>query len=70
MSRKFGIVGTGAWGTALAHVARSAGHAVGLWSRGTPDPNALARADALILAVPAQALRAALTAIAPAVAAR
>ena len=28
MSRKFGIVGTGAWGTALAHVARSAGHAV------------------------------------------
>ena len=40
------------------------------WSRGTPDPNALARADALILAVPAQALREALTAIAPAVAAR
>jgi glycerol-3-phosphate dehydrogenase (NAD(P)+) len=70
MSRKFGIVGTGAWGTALAHVARSAGHAVGLWSRGTPDPNALARADALILAVPAQALREALTIIAPAVAAR
>ena len=29
MSRKFGIVGAGAWGTALAHVARSAGHAVG-----------------------------------------
>jgi glycerol-3-phosphate dehydrogenase (NAD(P)+) len=70
MSRKFGIVGAGAWGSALAHVARSAGHAVGLWSRRLPDPAALARSDAIILAVPAQALREALTAIAPAVAPR
>ncbi|MFO1123010.1 MAG: NAD(P)H-dependent glycerol-3-phosphate dehydrogenase [Hyphomicrobiales bacterium] len=70
MNRRFGIVGAGAWGTALAHVARSAGHAVALWSRRAPDLAALEGADALILAVPAQALRGALTAIAPVIAPR
>ena len=35
-----GIVGAGAWGTALANVAASAGHAVPLWTR---DPAQAAR---------------------------
>jgi glycerol-3-phosphate dehydrogenase (NAD(P)+) len=81
----FGIVGAGAWGTALAAALRRAGRDVTLWaheaedaeginrrhenSRYLPgialdpaikaahDPEALAAADALLLATPAQRLR-------------
>lgn len=64
MSR-IAVAGTGAWGTALAHVARSAGHEVMLWSRSSGNEAALAAADALIVAVPAQAVRAVLARLAP-----
>ena len=53
---KIGVLGAGAWGSALAHVARSAGHEVVVWSRGGPvEP--LRSAQGLILAVPAQGVR-------------
>ncbi len=67
MKRRIGVAGAGAWGQALAHVARSAGHDVSMWSRRSPDASALARTDAILLAVPAQACREVLTAIAPAI---
>ncbi len=51
------MLGAGAWGAALAHVARGAGHAVHLWSRGSQATEHLALADAVIVAVPAQAAR-------------
>lgn len=57
MRRRFGVIGAGAWGRALAHVATAAGHEVRLWSRQSPDAAAVDLADALILAVPAQAVR-------------
>ncbi len=88
-----GIIGAGAWGTALALVARRAGRAVAIWARepevareitgahaNTPflpgvvlDPAIratselaeAARADAVLLAVPAQFLRATLADLAP-----
>ena len=66
MRRKVGIAGAGQWGQALAFVAREAGHQVSTWSRQQPDLDGLARSDAIILAVPAQACRAVLTSIAPA----
>jgi glycerol-3-phosphate dehydrogenase (NAD(P)+) len=53
---KIGILGAGAWGGALAHVARGAGHSVHSWSRGAPIAP-LAGASTLIVAVPAQAVR-------------
>lgn len=53
---RIGVLGAGAWGAALAHVARSAGHEVRVWSRGGPlEP--LGGSQALILAVPAQGVR-------------
>lgn len=53
---KVGVLGAGAWGAALAHVARTAGHEVRVWSRGGPlEP--LKDAQGLILAVPAQGVR-------------
>lgn len=53
---KLGVLGAGAWGAALAHVARTAGHEVQVWSRGRPlEP--LGEAQGLILAVPAQGVR-------------
>ena len=83
--RRIGVIGAGAWGTALATVARDAGREVVLWARrdglartvaetgrnpdyltdialgpgiaATADPAEAAGADALLLAVPAQALR-------------
>ena len=83
--RRIAIAGAGAWGTALAVVARAAGREVVLWARreslartiaetgrnpdylngvalgpgiaATADPEAAAGADALLLAVPAQAVR-------------
>lgn len=67
MKRRIGIAGDGAWGKALAFVARSAGHDISVWSRRAPSLDTLLGADALILAVPAQVCREVLAAIAPAV---
>ncbi len=67
MKRKIAIAGAGAWGQALAFVARSAGHQVSVWSRREPDLDHLIRADAIILAVPAQVCREVLKTIAPAI---
>jgi glycerol-3-phosphate dehydrogenase (NAD(P)+) len=57
MNRRICVVGDGAWGTALAQVARMAGNVVTVWSRKTPDLNALQGVDAVVLAVPAQSVR-------------
>lgn len=65
MKRRVAVAGDGAWGTALAHVATRAGHEVSIWSRVAPDEAAVRGSDALILAVPAQAAREALTRIGP-----
>ncbi len=92
-----GVVGGGAWGTALAISAARAGRQVTLWEHDaanaaqlatkreslflpgvriddaiavTRDAAALARAEALLVVVPAQAMRAVVTALAPVVAAR
>ncbi len=69
---RIGVIGAGAWGTALAIVARRAGRAVVLWGRGsarrasvepdleieaTADLARAARCDAVLLVVPAQAVR-------------
>jgi glycerol-3-phosphate dehydrogenase (NAD(P)+) len=66
MRQRIAIVGNGAWGQALAHVARSAGHDVSIWSRQKPDFVDFSRCDAVIVAVPAQSVRDALMAIEPA----
>ena len=91
--QRIGIVGAGAWGTALAVVARRAGLDVVLWARepeviadiesicenarflpgvtlepaiaATGDLASAADADAVLLVVPAQFLRATSTALAP-----
>ena len=53
---RIGVLGAGAWGSALAHVARTAGHEVHVWSRGMAlEP--LSGSQGLILAVPAQGVR-------------
>ena len=65
MKRRIAIAGNGAWGQALAHVAKSAGHEVGMWSRRHSDVASFASYDAIILAVPAQAVRDVLTVIKP-----
>ena len=48
------IMGNGAWGNALAKVCERAGHDVAIWSRRAPDAQALANAEAAIVAVGAQ----------------
>jgi glycerol-3-phosphate dehydrogenase (NAD(P)+) len=90
-----GVVGGGAWGTALAMAATRSGREVTLWEHDaanaeqlakkreslflpgvriddriavTREPAAVAGAQALLLVVPAQAMRAVVTALAPAVA--
>ncbi|MFO1033550.1 MAG: NAD(P)H-dependent glycerol-3-phosphate dehydrogenase [Hyphomicrobiales bacterium] len=55
--RRIAVIGDGAWGSALAHVARQGGHDVGIWSRKRPDAEALAGTQGVIIAVPAQAVR-------------
>jgi len=93
-----GIMGAGAWGTALAVVARRAGREASLWARepevaaaingrhenpvflpgieldpairASTDPAALAGADGILLAAPAQFLRAAAGSLAAALGAR
>ena len=55
MSKHVLVLGDGAWGRALAKVAKQAGNRVSIWSRANPNmPEDL---DAAILAVPAQAVR-------------
>src|SRR5579872_6218361 len=88
----FGIIGGGAWGTALAQVLRRAGRDVVLWAReaevvaaiaagenplflsgirlapgirATDELAAATRADAVLLATPAQHLRAIAAQLAP-----
>jgi glycerol-3-phosphate dehydrogenase (NAD(P)+) len=63
MMRRIGVMGGGSWGSALGHMALLAGHAVGTWSRLNPDLEAMARADAIIVAVPAQVVREVLTVV-------
>ena len=91
--RPIGVLGAGAWGTALAAAAARAGNGVILCARDpgvadsiegsrentrhlpgvrlepaircTADPGALAEADLILAAVPAQALRGALGSVAP-----
>ena len=65
MKRRIAIAGNGAWGQALAHVARTAGHEVSMWSRQKSDVVSFASLDAVIVAVPAQAVREVLTLIKP-----
>ena len=65
MKRRIAIAGNGAWGQALAHVARTAGHDVSMWSRQKSDVVSFASLDAIIAAVPAQAVRDVLTLIKP-----
>ena len=54
---RLAVLGAGAWGTALAHVARAAGHEVHVRSRAEPALEPLGSAEAAILAVPAQGVR-------------
>ena len=93
---RIGVIGGGAWGTALAQTAARAGRSVTLWEYDagnaawladkreskflpgvklhdtiavTVDLSVVARNDAILLVVPAQAMRATLTALSPIIAA-
>jgi glycerol-3-phosphate dehydrogenase (NAD(P)+) len=70
------VLGAGAWGGALALAVQRTGRKVLLWGRGTPGPiaapvsvtsdlDAARRAPVLVLAVPAQAVRAVAQALGP-----
>jgi glycerol-3-phosphate dehydrogenase (NAD(P)+) len=48
------VLGDGAWGTALAGLAREGGHTVSVWSRKQPNLESLHQAEAVIYALPAQ----------------
>ncbi len=61
------VLGGGSWGNALGFVGRAAGHSVTIWSRREPALQPIAGADALILAVPAQAARGVLGQVRPAI---
>lgn len=61
MSRRIRVLGGGAWGSALAQVARAAGHDVAVWSRSDRNDRLSREADAVLVAVPAQAVRTVLT---------
>ena len=60
MTAPIGIVGQGAWGSALAASLRSSGTEVVPWRRGD-RPDSLGHCDIALLAVPAQATRQVLT---------
>lgn len=93
---RIGVIGGGAWGTALAQTAARAGRSVTLWEYDagnaawlsqqreskflpgvklheaiavTVDLAVVARSDAILLVVPAQAMRATLSALSPVIAA-
>ncbi len=51
------VLGDGAWGKALAGLATDCGHDTSIWSRKNPQAGQIDQADALIIAIPAQALR-------------
>lgn len=53
---RIAVLGDGSWGTALAGLARDCGHDVSIWSRKQPDTAPLAGAQAVIIALPAQAI--------------
>jgi glycerol-3-phosphate dehydrogenase (NAD(P)+) len=57
------VLGDGAWGSALASLARECGHEVAIWSRKRPDTKAVGEASAIILALPAQVIGPALQAL-------
>ena len=61
MNMNIVVLGNGAWGNALAALAREAGHQVTIWSRRNPQSDAVATADGLIVAIPAQAVGEVLT---------
>lgn len=72
--KRIGIIGAGAWGTALAIVARKAGREVVLWGRDpagshpiqpTRNLGEAARSDALLVVVPAQSVREVCNALGP-----
>lgn len=50
------VLGNGAWGTALAGLARDCGHDVSIWSRKDADNENVRAADALVVAIPAQSV--------------
>ncbi len=60
MSDRILVLGQGAWGQALVHVAKSSGHEVVVWRRGNQMPSG--KFDAAVIAVPAQAVRSVLAA--------
>jgi glycerol-3-phosphate dehydrogenase (NAD(P)+) len=51
------VVGTGAWGTAFAHLLRSRGHEVAVIGRGAIATAPYAEAELVVLAVPSRAFR-------------
>ncbi len=53
---KICVLGDGAWGRALAALASDCGHDVSIWSRKNPDTTHLKKADAVIVALPAQVI--------------
>jgi glycerol-3-phosphate dehydrogenase (NAD(P)+) len=55
MSR-IAVLGDGAWGSALASLARECEHNVSVWSRKQPDRQGVVNANATILALPAQVI--------------
>jgi glycerol-3-phosphate dehydrogenase (NAD(P)+) len=57
---KITVMGDGAWGRALAFVTSKAGHEVSMWTRHSPE---MQKSEAVILAVPAQAVREVLHAV-------
>ncbi len=54
--KRIAVLGDGAWGTALAGLARDCGHDVAVWSRKVPDAKIIGKADCIIVALPAQAI--------------
>ena len=56
MSKRIAVLGDGYWGRALASLARDCGHEVSVWSRKQPDTKAVATAEAIIIALPAQVI--------------